>query len=77
MSNEDDDMTPGRSRGHSNDTEQGAVPEGNEQLNLSGIHIELDEMGGYLEWVSGDELDIDTDDMLVIGETNDPRSKPI
>jgi WD repeat-containing protein 23 len=77
MTNEDDDMTPGRSRGHSNDTEEGAAPEGNEQLNIRGIHIELDETGGYIEYVSGDDPDVDVDDMLVIGETDDPRSKPI
>lgn len=77
MTNEDDDMTPGRSRGHSNDIDHGLAPEGNEQLNLSGIHIELDESGGYIEYVSGDDLDINVDDMLVIGETDGPRSKSI
>jgi hypothetical protein len=71
-------MTQGGSEGHNNDTEQGTAPQGNEQLNLRGIHIELDETGGYMEYdVSGDELDIDTDDMLVIGETDDPRSTSI
>ncbi|KAF3390476.1 hypothetical protein F1880_009161 [Penicillium rolfsii] len=73
MTNDDDDMTPGRSRGHSNDTEQEAASEGNEQPNARSIHIELDEFGGYIEYVSGDDQDIDTDDVLVIGETNDPR----
>jgi hypothetical protein len=68
MDDDDEDMALGGSEGHQNDGSETPTQDTNPHLDLGSIQIEFADDGD-------EDIDVDGDDTIVIGESNHPRRK--